>query len=46
MNSEGVYLSRIFFDFFLKPVYPIMASEKSQIYGVKITGKYICESKN
>ena len=46
MNSEGVYLSRIFFDFFLKPVYPTMFSEKSQIYGVKINGKYICESKN
>ena len=38
-------LSRIFLEFFLKPVYPTMVAKKFQIHGVKITGKYICESK-
>ena len=27
-------------------IYPTMFAEKFQIHGVKITGKYICESKN
>ena len=40
-----VYLSRIFLESFLKPIYPIIVAEKFQIYGVKITGKYISESK-
>ena len=31
---------------FVKPVYPTMFAEKFQIYGIKVTGKYICESKN
>ena len=35
---------RIFFEFFFKPVYPTMVAIKFQIHGVKITGKYICES--
>ena len=43
--SKG-FISRIFLDFFLKPIYSIMITEKFQIYSVKITGKYICESKN
>ena len=29
-----------------KPVYSTMVVEEFQIYGVEITGKYICESKN
>ena len=33
-------------EFFPKPVYSTMVPEKFQIYSVKITGKYICESKN
>ena len=45
MDSKGVYLSSIFPEVFLKPVYPTMILEKFQIYGIKITGKYICESK-
>ena len=40
------YLSRIFPEFFLKPVYPTMVAKEFQIDGVKITGKYMCESKN
>ena len=35
-----------FLNFFPKPAYFTMVAEKFQIYGVKITGKYICESKN
>ena len=46
MDSWGVYLSRIFLEFFPKPVYSTMVAEKFQIYDVKITGKYIYESKN
>ena len=37
-------LSRIFLEFFIKPVYPTIVAKKFQIHGVKITGKYICES--
>ena len=32
--------------FFPKPVYSTMVVEKLQIHCVRITGKYICESKN
>ena len=34
----------LFFEFFFKPVYPTMVAIKFQIHGVKINGKYICES--
>ena len=37
---------RIFFEFSLKLVYCTIVAEKVQIHGVKIIGKYICESKN
>ena len=37
---------QIFLEFFPKPGYSTMVAEKFQIYGVKVTGKYICESKN
>ena len=46
MDTYGVYFSRIFLEFFLKPVYPSMAAEKFQIHSVKVTGKYIWGSKN
>ena len=46
MDSKGVYVAGIFLEFFHKPVYSTMVVEKFQIYAVKITGKYICESKN
>ena len=46
MDSQGVYLSRIFLEFFLKRVYCTMVAEKFHIHGVKITEKYICESKH
>ena len=46
MDSLGVSLSRIFLDFFPKPVYSTMVAEKFQSYGVKTTDKCICESKN
>ena len=39
-------LSRIFLQFSLKPVSPTMVEENFQIYGVQITGKCICKSKN
>ena len=39
-------LSRIFLEFFSKYVYSTMAVEKFQIYSVKITDKYISETKN
>ena len=39
-------LSRIFLEFFLKPVFCTMVAEKFQIHGVKITEKCICESKS
>ena len=32
-----------FLNFFPKPAYFTMVAVKFQIYGVKITGKYICE---
>ena len=35
------YLSRAFLEFFPKPVYSTMVVEEFQVYGVKITGKYI-----
>ena len=40
------YLSRAFLEFFPKPVYSTMVVEEFQVYGVKITGKYIYPSKN
>ena len=46
MDSQGVYLSRMVFEFFPKPVHPIMVEEKLQIHHAKYDGKYICESKN
>ena len=36
MDSQGVYLSRIFLEFFPKPVYSTMVVEKFQSYSVKI----------
>ena len=42
----NISLSRIFPEFFFKPVCPTMVAEKYQLYGVKITGRYIFESKN
>ena len=41
LDSQGVYCSRIFLEFLLKPVYPTMVAEKFQIYGVKITGRVL-----
>ena len=46
MDSYGVYLSRIFLEFLLKPAYCTMVAEKFQSHGVKIPGKCIYESKN
>ena len=47
MDSYGVYIiSRIFLEFLLKPVFCSMVAKKVQIYGIKITGKCICESKS
>ena len=47
MDSQGVYLCRIFLKFFFQTCISLtMIDEKFQIHGVKITGKYICESKN
>ena len=34
-----------YFEFFLKPVYCTMVAKNVKIHGVKITRKYICESK-
>ena len=36
MDPLGVYLSRIFIEFFLKPVYSTMVVEKFQSYTLKI----------
>ena len=36
----------IYIYFFFSKLYTIMVVENFQIYSVKITGKYICESKN
>ena len=36
----------MFLEFFLKPVFRTIVAENFQIHGVKITGKYICESKS
>ena len=44
MDSQGFKLSRMVFEFFPKPVYPIMVEEKLQIHHAKHDGKYICES--
>ena len=45
-TSEGFIFPEKYFEFFLKPVRPTMFSEKFQVYGVKITSKYIYELKN
>ena len=37
MDSQGLYLSRIFLEFAPKPVYSTMVEEKFQIYNVKTT---------
>ena len=42
MDSKKVYLSRIFLELYIPP----WLLKSFKIYGVKITGKYICESKN
>lgn len=42
-----VQFKRPFKSFFLlKPVYTTMVGEIFHIYGIKVTGKYICDSKN
>ena len=43
---KGFISTEYFFNFFLKPVYPTMVVERFQICVYKITGKYICKSKN
>ena len=45
-TPKGVYLFRIFLKCFLKPIYPNKVAKKFQMYGVKITERCICESKN
>ena len=45
-TQRGLISPEYFLNFFLKLVYPTMVAEKFHIYGVKITGKYIFESKN
>ena len=42
VDFEVVHLSKLF----LKPLYPTIFAEKFEIYGVKMTGIYICESKD
>ena len=46
LNSLRLYLTRIFDEFSLKPVYPTTFGKYFQIYGIEITKKYICESQN
>ena len=46
MDSQEIYLSRNFLQFFSKPVFSSPWSRKSQIYSVKVTGNYISEPKN
>ena len=45
MDSLEVYLSRIFLEFFPKPVYSTMVVEKFQIYGAKITANTFASQK-
>ena len=45
MDPWGVYLSRIFFEFFPKPVYSTMVVEKSQSYTVKIIAIHLSVKK-
>ena len=40
------FISSESLNFFPKPVYSTMVVEKFQIYSVKITDKYFCETKN
>ena len=42
----GFRFSISFIKFSHKPVYPIMVVKNIQIYGVQITGEWICKSKN
>ena len=46
MNPLGFHLSINFIKFSRKPVYPTMVVKNIQIYGVQISGKWICKSKN
>ena len=46
MDSWGFTFSPEYFWIFLKPVHCTMVAKKFKIYGVKITRKCICESKN
>ena len=46
MDSKGVYFAIIFLEFFVKTVYLTMVAKKFQIHAVKITRKYICQSKD
>ena len=41
MDPLGVYLSRIFIEFFLKPVYSTMVVEKFQSYTLKIIAMHL-----
>ena len=43
---KALPLSRIFVEFSLELVYTTMVMEDFQVYGVQITGKNICGSKN
>ena len=45
MDSLEVYLSRIFLEFFPKPVYSTMVVEKFQINGAKITANTFASQK-
>ena len=45
MDSSGVFLSRIFLEFFPKPVYFTIVAERFQIYGVKITANRFVSQK-
>ena len=44
--SKGFISQESLLNFFPEPVYCTMVEKKFQIYSVKITGKYICDSKN
>ena len=45
MDSEGLYLSRVFPEFSPKPVYSTMVEEKFQIYNVKTTANTFVSQK-
>ena len=46
MDSKGVYLAIIFLEFFCQNCISQHGCEKFQIHAVKITRKYICQSKD